>query len=514
MKPTNLIQKIRVRSLLILVLVGLIGMTMIPVPIKNVSGNQNRSSTLSEKITENLISIDSVQAINDHIYDIEEEERFEVSDGDEYQPENATCKYISDKAYIFLKNGLPELQNFVGIGDRFDNIMFPIMLDNFAAPSDIDGNGRVVILYSEMPLGVGGYFSPRDLDLGSGYDGEIVYVNAQSSGSESTLIHELQHLVKQGYDPDEKIWFNEGCSRLSETLYDYARGINDTMGVTIPTGVSLLYWDYQNARADTDYAAVNSFLSYLYDQYGSANLSAIYQASSGGQKLQSKTAIMHILNQYFPTLSFEQLFLNWVIASTVDNKYSGNVREYYYEKFDCGPNPIRFPRTDDIYAKNYPYDETWEILPWETKIYQFRNFINPNQVNVSIDFPSDSQDHLFGVNIMKEISKNDSYEHIIESFMMTAENISEGFQTTYNASDEGFDFFYLTISHLDGGEGGYYPDIPSSEQHIEVNVMIYAGEKVSDTSTGTTTTNQVSYEIPFLLLFLLAIGINRKPKKD
>jgi hypothetical protein len=391
--------------------------------------------------------------------------------------------------------------------------MMPIMAENFAEPSDIDGNGRVIILLSEMPIGVGGYFSPRDLN-GEGYNGEIVYINAQSSGIQSTLIHELQHLVNEGYDTDEEIWFNEGCSRLSETLYDYGRGINDTMGVVIPTDVSLLYWDYENARADTDYAAVNCFLSYLYDQYGSANLSAIYQAASGGEKLQSKTAIMHILNQYFPTLSFQRLFLNWVIAGTVDNKYSGEVREYYFEEFESGPNPIRFPQSSDIFAKNYPYDETWEILPWETRIYQFRNFIDPNQVNITIDFPSDSQDHLFGVNIIKEISENDSYEHIIESFMFTAENISDGFHATYNASEEGFDFFYLTISHLDGGEGGYYWDIPSSEHHIAVNVMVQAGEKVSDSSTTTTTTNQVSYEIPILLILLLGIGLNWEKKKN
>jgi hypothetical protein len=491
-------------------------MTMIPVPIPKITGEQIDTSNISDKIDRNYSSLDSVQAINDHIYDVGDEDTFwvdfELTVDSEYKPENATCKYISDEAYIFLKNGLEATQNFVEIGNNFDDIMIPIITDTFAEPSDIDGNDRVVILLTSLALGIGGYFSPRDLHGGvHPYNGEIVYINAQSSSLDSTLIHELQHLVKSGYDSNELIWFNEGCSKLSEALF-YLAGIeNESMSLFTPTGVSLLYWDYENARADTDYAAVKSFLVYLYDQYGSANLSAIYQASTLGQKLQGIDAIMFILHQYFPTLTFEQLVQNWIIASIVDKAYTGDIREYYFENFDCGPNSIKFPQIGDINAKMYPYNENWNLIPWETKIYQFRNFIDPNQINISITVPTDSQDHLFGVNIIKEVKSNDSFEFIIESVMLTETNIADGYYVSYNASEEGFDHLYLTISHLDGGEG-YYWDIPSSEHNVEVNVEVNAGIKASDTST--TTPNQTSFEIPFILLLLLGLVINQRKKKN
>ena len=152
-------------------------------------------------------------------------------------------------------------------------------------------------------------------------------------------------------------------------MMDYALGINDTHILYYPHTVSLLWWDYERASLRTDYKAALTFIAYLYDQYGSQNLSDIYHLSD----YQSTAAIMHIVNQYYPDLTFEQMYMNFMIANIVDTKYQGVHREYYYENFDAFPEPYRYPPAE-IYQLDYPYDETTILYPWATNIYLFRNF--------------------------------------------------------------------------------------------------------------------------------------------
>ncbi|PWI46918.1 hypothetical protein CEE45_14365 [Candidatus Heimdallarchaeota archaeon B3_Heim] len=450
--------------------------------------------------------------INLHTYSIGDEESFSVWDFFEEvrKPVTGTCRAIGDEAYIFLDNQIPLNQNYSIISELVDTYMIPILTTNFASPPDHDNNDRVVILYTILN-GAGGYFSRNDP-----YGGEIVYINGEMGSLRiDTVIHELQHLVNYGYDAQETIWFNEGCSMFSEFLLDYAEGYTDAHQLYYPHDVSLLFWDYDNAGLDTDYKAALAFIAYLQDQFGSQNLSDIYHAESGGDKLQSSTAIMHILNQYYPELSFEELYMDFILATILDNKYEGNKRELYFAEYVSLPSPLRFP-AGGVISQDYPYDSTWEILPWSTKNYLFRNFPDPEEINISVTIPEDSQDHLFGVNLIKENRSLNYTDSSYQSYLLTAENISAGIHLTLNATAEEIDQFYLTISHLDGGEGGYYDDIPSSERNVEVSLKVTTGDGESSTNTdttstdGTETTPAVSFS--YVIIFGLGLAFLRKRK--
>jgi len=439
-----------------------------------------------------------------HIYSIGDEEVFNVWEpaDDTYKKVTATCKAISEQTYIFCDNKIDIAFDFVGLGEMVDTVMMPILVDNFAEPSDRDGNNRVVLLLTIIPGGFAGYFSSSDY-----YSyGEIVFLDLEHGISEATAIHELQHLIHFGFDPDEKIWFNEGCSKFSEILLSIAKGFNHSFSLYYPRGTSLLYWNYDIPGGN--YQAAQIFISYLYDQYGSANLSAIYRASSGGVKLQSYSAIMSIVNQYFPSLTFERLYTNWIIANMVDSRYNGTTREYYYKSFNALPNYYSFPETGS-FAKTYPYDETSQIYPWATKIYNFRDFPNPNNISISIDIPTGSQDHTFGITLIKETILNENYSDFsIQPMFLTKSNISEGIHMTLNKTAEGFDKLYLTVSHLDGGSGGYFWDIPSSEQNVQYHLKVISqdDQDISDTSdVSITSTNTTNWQFPYILL--LAIGL-------
>jgi len=352
--------KIRYSTLVIIVLIPLAFITGI--------GIFNQLEEVNDGAGIKSLSNDTINA---HVYSLGEEDNFRVWDfvNQELTTITATCQAIGVESYIFLDNRISLTRNYSEVSEIVDTTIMPILVSNFASPPDNDNNGKVVILYTLM-TGAGGYFQPGD-----SYGGEIVYIKGDTGTTRlDTVIHELQHLVNHGYDNDEYIWFNEGCSVFSELLLDYEEGYTEDHILFYPHAVSLLYWDYDYASARTDYQASKTFIAYLYDQFGSQNLSDIYHAQEGGNKLHSKTAIMSIVNQYYPDLSFEQLYMDFMVANIVDTKYQDNTRSYFYETFDTFPEPVRFPVTGVSFPKLYPYDSTWTIDPWATKIYLFNDF--------------------------------------------------------------------------------------------------------------------------------------------
>jgi hypothetical protein len=144
---------------------------------------------------------------------------------------------------------------------RFDTLVYPLDVDAFGAPSDIDGNGHVAILFTRAvneltPANagafVGGFFNPRDLFpraqsasvavCPTSNEGEMFYMlvpdpsgavngNVFRRGFVDTLTtgilaHEFQHLINAGRrmyvntsaTGFEETWLNEGLSHEAEEL--------------------------------------------------------------------------------------------------------------------------------------------------------------------------------------------------------------------------------------------------------------------------------------------------------
>lgn len=112
----------------------------------------------------------------------------------------------------------PRIDRFVArqLAQKFDNEIYTAMENAFGSPTDIDSNGKVVILYYNMGASETytlGYFSPNDLTLGNGCNEmEVFYMNIKygiEQGSTATanpldadlirtLAHEFQHLINYG----------------------------------------------------------------------------------------------------------------------------------------------------------------------------------------------------------------------------------------------------------------------------------------------------------------------------
>jgi hypothetical protein len=175
----------------------------------------------------------------------------------------------------------------------FDTLISPVDVQNFGQPTDIDHNGKILILFTQevnklTPRGslgvVGGFTFERDLFpvnddptlglqgcAGSNF-GEMFYVmvpdpNAVVSDARSksdvlnltpaTLAHEYQHLINAGRrlyvnnaNSFEDVWLNEGLSHIAEELFYYRQsGLGPRQNLSIntitatPTSVAIFNHD-------------------------------------------------------------------------------------------------------------------------------------------------------------------------------------------------------------------------------------------------------------------------------
>ncbi len=154
-----------------------------------------------------------------------------------------------------------EYQQFA---DEFERITWPVDTGNFGTPSDVDRNGRVLILFTSAvnqltprnsDFIVGGFFFGRDLfprkdnaqaqACASSNVRELFYLlapdptgsingNARSKGyvqssAFGTLSHEFEHLINASRrlyvndaDDFEETWLDEGLAHIAEELSFYA----------------------------------------------------------------------------------------------------------------------------------------------------------------------------------------------------------------------------------------------------------------------------------------------------
>jgi hypothetical protein len=150
------------------------------------------------------------------------------------------------------------------IATSFDNLIWPVATQNFGEPSDSDGNGKVIILYTRAVNELtppnstslfGGFYYGRDLypkvangRLGAcpaSNEAEMFYLLAPDPEGEvnnnkrsketvrrstqGTVAHEFQHLINSSRrlfvlmtNVNEEVWLNEGLSHIAEELVFHA----------------------------------------------------------------------------------------------------------------------------------------------------------------------------------------------------------------------------------------------------------------------------------------------------
>ncbi|HNX58457.1 MAG TPA: hypothetical protein PKK43_05120 [Spirochaetota bacterium] len=127
------------------------------------------------------------------------------------------------------------------IVSKFDNDIYPMVTSKFGEESDVDANGKIIILILDIKDGFdndmnlnycAGYFDPGN-ELSESPDNhftnmcDMIYVdcypgNPASTEANGTVAHEFQHLVNYNINglsnggAEHEIWLNEGLSSVAE----------------------------------------------------------------------------------------------------------------------------------------------------------------------------------------------------------------------------------------------------------------------------------------------------------
>jgi hypothetical protein len=242
-------------------------------------------------------------------------------------------------------------------GQKFDELIWPTMVQNFGEPHDVDGNSRVIIFFTRavneltprnQDWYVGGFFFARDLFprtqqqgfeacVGSNFaemfymlvpdpqgviNGNVRLKDRELQRTNGVLAHEFQHLINAsrrlyviragGSNWNEETWLNEGLSHIAEELTGYADG------PLMPR---------QNINADAlreSPAAQEAFFQY---QYSNVGLLARYLQSPeshtliGPDSLQTRGAawsfLRYAVDRRVPTASQQSFWRGLIDSNTV-----------------------------------------------------------------------------------------------------------------------------------------------------------------------------------------------------
>jgi hypothetical protein len=220
--------------------------------------------------------------------------------------------------------------DYDAFGANFDTSIYPTNTDHFGAPTDIDGNGRIIILFTPQvneltPDGTAqqeGFISgfvlfndiaPNVVPSGTTNSGEIFYSMVPDPNGETgnsfpkaivdevvpgTLAHEFEHLISNGYrfvilggGSDwrflQQTWLEEGMAHMAEDLnnMDEQNILRANLYLGTPFATSLLGNAELRPRVDTleQRGGIFLFLRYLADRYGEDILKTIVRDPAIGE---------------------------------------------------------------------------------------------------------------------------------------------------------------------------------------------------------------------------------------
>jgi hypothetical protein len=166
----------------------------------------------------------------------------------------ARLKYIGTHILIYVDKTAPAAlldADVNQLGSLFDNRLYDLNVETFGSESDIDGNGKVIVLMSprvnalvtaaecNLTGFVAGYFYPNDLirNNSNSNRGEVFYTLVPDPDGDfgctqstsfvkrlvpGTFIHEFQHMISYNQHvlarggSSEDVWLNEGLSLIAE----------------------------------------------------------------------------------------------------------------------------------------------------------------------------------------------------------------------------------------------------------------------------------------------------------
>jgi hypothetical protein len=275
------------------------------------------------------------------------------------------------------------LTDYQAVSATFDTLVYPLDTDNFGTPSDVSGNGHIILFFTSAvnaltPANssylIGGFFFSRDLYPKTAKNGlpacagsnetEMFYLlvpdpNGVVNGNRrsltdvtrlnlATLAHEFQHLINSsrrlyvntGAAPTEETWLDEGLAHTAEELLYFkisgfgSRENLNLAAVTAPSQGSnfsyymaqnfgRLYEHIRNPELTSPYATDDSLstrgATWNFLRYAAGQQPDGTEQAFFRSIVNSTTTGLANLGNVLPNGQLQQYFANWNVALLTDD---------------------------------------------------------------------------------------------------------------------------------------------------------------------------------------------------
>ncbi|MFW9870902.1 MAG: hypothetical protein ACFFEL_14830 [Candidatus Thorarchaeota archaeon] len=320
--------------------------------------------------------------------------------------------------------------------NEFDDVIYPAVTELTGDPNgrigDIDGNPRIVILISDNLMS---YYA-QDNEIASTYSNlcEMIYIYYNNNLILDTIAHEFCHLIWFNYEFDEVHFVLEGMAEYATFYIGYlAHRYNmsyRTDDFLQTPDDSLIYFDV----AQKDYGGSYLFSFYLAERFGVQFLTDLVQQEEDGA-LGIETALL----EAGYNISFNELYLDWVTALTID--------EPSFEDNQYGLQNMDFQFQDYSLVDVLPFGiESLPIRYYGSEIFRITNPVD----NFSVEISQPSLG-LAGVSIVYHdfegwhVQKNTLGNNVMEN--VTGESIDTAYVITSLMFNE------APAGNIDFGEG-------------------------------------------------------------
>jgi hypothetical protein len=162
----------------------------------------------------------------------------------------------------------------------------------FAADWDFKTNFLMTDIKDEVVGGfVGGYFSPTDqfpaAEKPASNEMNLLYIDSKDglaggiNALASTIAHEYQHLIHNGFNRNSDIVFNEGASEVASILNGYMD--RDNRNYLANMNLDMFRWSHDDGtKLLVDYSRAMTLIHYFTEQFGELFLSSLLKSQVTG----------------------------------------------------------------------------------------------------------------------------------------------------------------------------------------------------------------------------------------
>ena len=245
---------------------------------------------------------------------------------------------VSDNLAIYLQNGKNISAYALNkLAQEFD-YHYTSMTNIYGTHSDIDANGKIIILLMDINKTKGGssqvlgYFNPSDMHGNN--KGEILYmdlINANDNTDKAigTIIHEFQHLINYSYvisgeRNEMSSWLNEALSESTSILFNKTTAESRINEFNKINYYCFYTWNAPKQRVTNgndnkvttnglfNYPSASVFMNWLYQKKGSNEIFKTIASSKELGDYKKVLSAAQSANGLKSVTTWDSLLLDWM----------------------------------------------------------------------------------------------------------------------------------------------------------------------------------------------------------